>query len=145
MHLLIDWPREYERKRWPNHNTKIFSASRRNKSIASDTSEFKVHASSWKNSEIKRYQEEDWLREKHTPQTECRPSHKSRERTLKYGMVSFFQAGEFHGLMSERIIPIIVRDEVEISRNWAIANFWHFMVSLRTAKALVGVSFSLLI
>ena len=43
-----------EKESLTNHNIKLFSASRRNESIAYDTCEFKVHASSLKNSEIKR-------------------------------------------------------------------------------------------
>lgn len=48
------WEKEVNQTR----NTKLFSASRRNESIASDTSKFKDHASSQNISEIKRQQEE---------------------------------------------------------------------------------------
>ena len=40
------------------------------------------------------------------------------------------------------IIPAILGEGAEISRNWATTHFWPFMVGLRTVMELVGVSFS---
>ena len=50
-----------------------------------------------------------WLYlERNTPQTECGPSQTARKRALKFGVVSFYRLGNFHRLMSEMIIPIIL-------------------------------------
>ena len=61
---------------------------------------------------------------------------------LKYGLVSFYELGNFIG--SGRIIPIILEKGWWFSGIGPLPTFWSLMVCLRIVMALVSVSLSLL-